>query len=211
MRRAAWRRFAPVFLSLLALHALPASAQVVIYRCTDASGAVTLQNDTPCPKGSRQVKRVMEAPPPAPAPMSPAVSPPVPPPTPMPMTPAPPVAAAPPAPEPAQAPAKRPPAPLFECHTWDRQRYFGDIAQPPPRCVPVAVTGLDGQAASAGGSACQMTEDRCQPVPEPRLCEAWTQRLRDLESASFAKASTADLSGETARVRAILHDSNCGG
>ena len=33
--------------------ATAAHGQVVIYRCTDASGALTIQNNTPCPKGSK--------------------------------------------------------------------------------------------------------------------------------------------------------------
>ncbi|QOY62923.1 hypothetical protein INQ40_01025 [Lysobacter sp. H21R4] len=48
--------------ALLGLAAAPALAQyaVVIYRCTDASGAVSVQNDVPCPKGSQQQRRVIE-------------------------------------------------------------------------------------------------------------------------------------------------------
>ena len=38
-----------------------AQQAVVLYRCTDALGVVTLQNDTPCPKGQRQEKRIVEA------------------------------------------------------------------------------------------------------------------------------------------------------
>ena len=49
-------------LLLLAASAMPARAVVVIYRCTDASGAVTVQNDTPCPKGSKQKVQEVEAP-----------------------------------------------------------------------------------------------------------------------------------------------------
>ena len=41
--------------------ATAAHGQVVIYRCTDASGALTIQNNTPCPKGSTQQRRVVEA------------------------------------------------------------------------------------------------------------------------------------------------------
>ena len=48
---------------MLAWPATEALAQhkVVIYRCTDASGALTVQNDVPCAKGSKQDKRVIEA------------------------------------------------------------------------------------------------------------------------------------------------------
>jgi hypothetical protein len=49
---------------LIIADAAPARAEVVIYRCTDASGAVSIQNDIPCPKGSKQPRRVLETPPP---------------------------------------------------------------------------------------------------------------------------------------------------
>lgn len=211
MRHARLRRIA-VVLSLL-MGSLPfiASAQVVIYRCTDASGAVTLQNGTPCPKGTKQQKKVMETPPSAPMPFPSLL--PAPAPAPATTTPSPSAAAALPpviAPEPEPVAAKQPPPPLYECNTWDRQRYLGDVAQPPARCVPVQVTGLDGQGASAGGTACQMMEDRCQPVPEARLCEAWTQRLRDLQSRPATDdAGAAQAQVDIARVRDVLHGSTC--
>lgn len=69
----------------LGLAGAPAAAQdaVVIYRCTDASGAVSVQNDVPCPKGSQQQRRVMETAGPASIPAMPAPpAPPTPAPTP---------------------------------------------------------------------------------------------------------------------------------
>ena len=36
-----------------------ASRQVVIYRCTDAAGHVTIQNDLACPKGTRQQRQTL--------------------------------------------------------------------------------------------------------------------------------------------------------
>ena len=42
-------------IGILAMTAAPtAHADLVIYRCTDASGAVTVQNDQRCPAGSRE-------------------------------------------------------------------------------------------------------------------------------------------------------------
>lgn len=189
-----------------------AHAQVVIYRCTDASGAVSLQNGTPCPKGTRQQKRVMEAPAPVAAPTMPtpiAPSPVAPVATQMPDTPAP--------PEPAKASTavaeapRVPPPELFECRTWDRTRYLSEQAQPPPRCAPMQVTGLDGQGGSAGGVACQMVEDQCQRIPDARLCEAWQQRLRDAEAASVFGGSSSPEPGpvDPARVRGIVDTSTC--
>lgn len=49
---------------LLLLVALPAVAQVAVYRCTDARGHVSF-GDAPCVKGQAQRIRVVQAPPPA--------------------------------------------------------------------------------------------------------------------------------------------------
>ncbi len=52
---------------VLAASAHTGKRSVVIYRCTNAFGALTVQNGTPCPKGSRQQKQVIEPPTPMPA------------------------------------------------------------------------------------------------------------------------------------------------
>lgn len=190
--------------------AMPAAhAQVVIYRCTDASGAITLQNGTPCPKGSKQQKKVMETPAPAlvttappPASPSPPAQPapaPVPAPTPLPD---------PPAPEVVIAPRQPPPA-LFECQTWNGDHYFGESAKPPPRCAPLQVTGLDGTGAMAGGAACQMMEDRCQPVADSALCDAWKQRVRTLDAGATFGSGEAVAPADAERIRAALAESSC--
>ncbi len=212
------RRRLMCLLLLLAMAPI-AQAQVVIYRCTDASGEVTLQNGTPCPKGSKEVKRVVEAAPsqsraqflsgsttPAPAAATPSPAAP-------PAAVAPPVVAA-PAPAPA-APAtnlgaRTPPPPLFECRTWEGHRYLGDEAQPPPRCVPVAITGLDGTNDTSAGSACQMVDDQCQAVSDALLCQGWTQRLNDVESQSVGGGDNrAYARAEAQRLRAIIDGSSC--
>ena len=195
-------------LALSFVLAMPAAhAQLVIYRCTDASGAVTLQNGTPCPKGSKQQKKVMETPVPAaaPAPVTPpAVSPP---PQPAPVV-APTPVPAPPPPEPVATPKQPPPA-LFECRTWDNTRYFGENPQPPPRCAPMQVTGLDGSNAMAGGAACQMMDDQCQPVAEAALCDAWRQRVRELDARATFGGGDALPPEEAERIRRVLADSTC--
>ena len=198
-----------VALALSLALAMPnAHAQVVIYRCTDASGAVTLQNGTPCPKGSRQQKKVMETPSPAavmPAPSTPPTPVPVPVPAPIaPLAPSP----EPSPPEIAIAPRQPPPA-LFECRTWSGDRYFGETAQPPPRCAPLQVTGLDGTGAMAGGAACQMMEDRCQPVTDAALCDAWKQRVRELDAKATFGSGDAVAPAEADRIRQAFADSTC--
>ena len=47
--------------------AVTAQDNVVIYRCTDSFGALTVQNNVPCPKGTRQERRVIDVPPAMPA------------------------------------------------------------------------------------------------------------------------------------------------
>ena len=197
-------------LALAFVLAMPAAhAQLVIYRCTDASGAVTLQNGTPCPKGSKQQKKVMEMP--VPALVAPSIAPPAAVPPPPPPQPAP-VAAPAPAPTPppqAVATPKQSPPALFECRTWDNTRYFGENPQPPPRCAPMQVTGLDGSNAMAGGAACQMMDDQCQPVAEAALCDAWRQRVRELDARATFGGGDAVPPEEAERIRRVLADSTC--
>ena len=132
---------APLLGILLALGFGPAAAQdaVVIYRCTDASGAVTVQNDVACPKGSRQEKRVIETATPAPVvPVAPTA--------PVPLVAAeapagpevPAVIESPPNPDAIDVPPvpvdqRTPPPPLFACKTWNREEYFSDAATPAQR------------------------------------------------------------------------------
>lgn len=189
-------------LALAATGAAHAQATVVIYRCTDASGAVTLQNGTPCPKGMKQEVRRMTAPPPGPpppafvAPVAPAAN-----------TPAAPAAAAPPAPTPPAL--KQPPAPLFACRKWNGDAYLGDVAEPPAECVPLEVRGIDGSQTLAAGQACEMRRDDCTPVPAEQLCAAWKRRVDEAEfRAKFAPRDAAR-QAEFARVRDAWLASTC--
>ncbi len=155
---------------------LPAHAQsdMTIYRCIDASGAVTLQNDVPCPKGSQQSVRkvgVLQTMPAAvAAPPAPAAKP------------APAAAKLPP---PAAAPVapivRSAPSPLFQCRSWDDRDYLGDTAEPPATCAPVQSMGIDGTTASAAGSSCEMRRDACTAVPAEKLCAVWKKRVDEAE------------------------------
>ena len=60
------KRTVPIVLAFALLglaNAAPAQQQVTIYRCTDARGALLLQNDEPCPAGYRQQTQVIDVPP----------------------------------------------------------------------------------------------------------------------------------------------------
>ena len=193
---------------LAAVPASPARAGVVIYRCTDASGGVTVQNDNPCPKGSQQTRRVLDSPPagtPAPfAPTAPIAA--------VPVAPTPPAAVA----EPVRAPPegeRLPPPPIFECTTFDNDRYLSDDGTPSERCVALDVTGIGDGAAPGVGAACQKTTDSCQRVPDGGACDAWKRREREARaSLMFGKSEDKDKNqAEYERVQRVVTESTCGG
>ena len=172
----------PLLLVLAASFALCATAQATtIYRCTDAKGAVTMQNDTPCGPGMKQeIRRIGELPT-APAPAKRAAS-------------APPPSIAPPgahfelvhAPSndalPASAvpvEARKPPAPLYECKTWESEVYLSDTGEPEARCAPLNTTGLDGNPALGAGEACEVKRDTCTVLAGDALCTAWSRRVEE--------------------------------
>ncbi|MCC4603924.1 DUF4124 domain-containing protein [Xanthomonas campestris pv. parthenii] len=182
---------------------------VAIYRCTDPSGALTVQN-MPCPKGMQQQKKLMTAPaavpfapgtPPAPAPVRTA-----------PVAPAPVPAAAPvAAPAPLTSTSTLPPPPLFECTAHDNGRYFTEDREPARRCLPMQTTNLGGGPATGGGSACEVVTDRCAPVPDQSLCEAWRKRAEQAESTwRFSdEAQSAERKQRYDQMRRVLEESRC--
>ena len=203
-------------LLLLTASAIPARAGVVIYRCTDANGAVTVQNDTPCPKGSKQTRRVLDTPAPNATPPAyvetPAVAPdpvvPVPEPEPEP------VAATPASTTSSAIPddERLPPPPIFECTTFDNDHYLSDDGTPSERCVGLEITGIGDGAAPGVGAACQKTTDTCQRVPDGGACDAWKRREREARaSLMFGRAEDKDQNQtEYERVQRIVTESTCG-
>lgn len=208
-----------ILVLLLACGVLVTSAHarkssVVIYRCTDAFGALTVQNDTPCPKGSRQQKQVIQPPPPMPAyrPL----------PTPKFAAPAATVAPAAIAEVPSAAAVvsdptiadkdRLPPPPLFQCNTYDNDSYLSENATPEPRCVRLQTTDLQGSSDTSGGVACQMVTDQCQRVADGAACDSWKKRLREAEAKwKFGVADDAAANKtEVDRVQRIVRDSTCG-
>lgn len=187
--------------------------QVVIYRCTDASGALTVQNDEPCPPGSRQERTVIEPPPTMPVYVPQAL------PTAAPQ-PAATDAPAPSAPERPQAPppariadAERlPPPPIYRCHTPGNDRYIHEDPEPQPRCVPLQTVGINGDPGLGAGAACEWQYDRCERIPDGEACDGWRQRGREIESTwRYARGDARQpLQEEFARVSKILSDTTCG-
>ena len=205
-----------LWLFVLLLPASGAIAQkVVIYRCTDASGALTVQNAVPCPKGSKQDKRVIEAARSSVSVPRAFVAPPA--------NAAVPASRAPGAPatatastvatEPPIADADRlPPPALFECRTYDHGRYLSDDGNPPQRCAPVTTTGIGGGSGPAAGESCQMVSDQCQRIADGALCENWKQRLLEVQSVlRFGRRDHRETAqAEVDRVARIVRESTCG-
>lgn len=197
-----------------AIAAAMAQNQVVIYRCTDAGGSLTVQNDTPCPSGSRQERSVIDPPPPMPA-----------------YVPAPAAIVAAPAPlvavevdagaeadRPQDAPPSRvppaerlPPPPLFQCNTWDNDSYLSEDPAPKPRCVRLLTTGVGGDPSLGAGQACEMKYDQCQRIPDGAACDGWTRRQREIESSwRYARAGDKPpLQEHFLRVGRILAETTC--
>lgn len=210
---------------LLLLSLAPVAAfaeEVVFYRCTDAAGALTVQN-MPCPKEQKQEKRVMQGI--ATVPMAPAA--------PRTLTPAPPAPAAPaltPAPPsaisstpPAAEPtadvsakiddAKRLPPPiLFQCTTYDNDRYLTEASEAQSRCRTLRTVGLDGNPQTGAGQACEVVQDHCARVPDGALCDAWKKRRDETEVAwRFARPENIDKNkADFDRVNRIVNESTCG-
>ena len=209
-------RIRHALLGLLLCAPLAAADEVVFYRCTDASGALTMQN-MPCPKGDRQEKKVMQGvnaiPMSAPTNASrPAAAQPAPSITPIPTAP-PTEAIAQQAPtRPVVAVADRlPPPVLFQCTTHDKDSYISEDPEPAPRCVLLRTTGLDGNPQSGAGEACEVVRDQCARVPDGALCDAWKKRLGETAVAlRFGRPENQEKNrAEHERVQDIVSHSTC--
>ena len=147
----------------VAAQVLPAPAQpattVTVYRCTSATGKVSLQ-DAPCAAGQAQQARQMQRPVDAPA--RPVPSSPVPPPA---------TVAVPPA---RDVVYLAPPRPLYECVTPDGERYTSDDGRGNPRWVPLWTLGIPVARRPMPGGGIGSPAPPSHPAPSPR------DRLRPL-------------------------------
>lgn len=193
-------------LLLVAPSGLPAWAQstIIIYHCTDTQGQLTVQNGTPCPRGSRQDAREMEVA--APPPPRPWVAPPPPPsPTAQAASDAPPAEG-----EEPPAPPPQPPT-LYLCTRVDSEVYFSESETPPSYCARLQTVGIGGNQGIGAGEACEVIVDTCTEVPAEAQCRSWRQRVREAEAAwRFAPPETArDLEREHARLAGVYAASSC--
>jgi hypothetical protein len=105
-----------------------------------------------------------------------------------------------------------PPPVLFECHTYDNDRYLSDDGDPPPRCYRMTTTGLGGLSAVGAGEACEMKTDQCQRVADGALCDGWRERLQTAESTlRFGTSDNREAAQtEVERIGRIVNESTCG-
>ena len=206
-------------LLLLAFSWAATANEVVIYRCTDSAGALTVQN-APCPKGHKQEKKVMQsvgtvpmggtaparspsAPTAKPTPVAPLMT--VPAPTTSDATLA--------ADEATETKARKlPPPVLFQCTTYDKDTYITESEEPQSRCVTLRTVGLDGNPSTGAGEACEMMRDQCARVPDGALCAAWEKRVGETEvAARYARpGNEAKNKAELERTKKIYSESSCG-
>ena len=179
----------------------------VIYRCTDAAGAVTFQNGTPCPAGQTQQRRVVEMATSMPTYVAPPTAPPAAPRVPLIST----LQA--PATEQARTDEPAPPPPaLYTCRVHDNSTYWREDDTPPLRCRPLQTVGIGGLPGMGAGQACEQVADVCTAVPEAALCSSWETRVREAEFRwRFAQArEQPPLRLEYEQLFSTWRDSSCG-
>jgi hypothetical protein len=194
--------------------------EVVFYRCTDASGALTLQN-MPCPKGDTQTRKVMQSVTtvPAPSPNRTTRTTSTPPaglkPSMQVDDPTPPAALQAGNVDTDAVPDSKslPPPVLFQCTTYDKDTYITENEEPQSRCVALRTVGLDGNPELGAGEACEVVKDVCARVPDGGLCDAWKKRRDETEVAfRFTRAESAEKNkAEFERAQKIWQQSDCGG
>jgi hypothetical protein len=205
-----------------------ATRTIVIYRCTDAAGRVTIQNDVACPKGTKQQRQAIDVPPPMPAYVPREERMPA-------------VVAAERADEAAtitaevKTPASMdmpviaetqalandasaapaipgPPPALYACRTWDERDFLTEDATPAERCAPLQVVAADGTTRK-DAAACEKVKDQCEAVPAEALCTAWQRRVDEAEFRwKFAGAKQDDeRRHDYELLKAKLAQSDCAG
>ncbi|WP_101925698.1 MULTISPECIES: DUF4124 domain-containing protein [Luteimonas] len=202
---------------------VPAQTDNVVYRCTNASGAVTFQNGAACPPGSQQQRRVIDIPTPMPA-FQPPPRNDAPPGVPLISTltlpQVAPVTGATPAGDEAlaadadagdEATPRTPPPPLYTCRVYDDSVYYREDDAPPPRCRPLQTIGIGNLPGLGAGQACEQVVDVCAAVPADTLCQVWETRVREAEFRwQFAQGREREMLREAYEaVFKVYRDSDC--
>lgn len=111
----------------------------------------------------------------------------------------------------ADAPPKPPLPEIFRCAGKDGSQYLHEREPAPPRCLPLALTGLGGSIAPGNAESCEVTRDTCTALAEDQRCGAWQQRFRDARgSERFAwPENQSAATSERQRLQDVLEASDC--
>lgn len=170
------------------------SDTVTVYRCVDAKGRVTLQDD-PCPAGTQSSTRQMQRPKDVPA--KPATPP-----------------ATKPLPEPVVERRRAPPPllappPMYRCTSYDGIERYSESYDPNPRCEPMVLYYDPRQLGPELSRACQWVEDSCVRLSDPAACDVWKKKRKEAQSAALhAFSDTATYrKSEVERIGQIVDES----
>ena len=182
---------------LLSLVGVPTAVDsVVVHRCEDAKGHITLQDDV-CPKGTQDKQIVM---------LRPKDAPPVPRPAPV-ITPAPVMQ---------QFVVEEeepliPPPPMYRCTTYDGDERLSESYDPNPRCEPMVI--YFPQILTLGpeyARTCRWVKDSCVLLSVSETCVQW--RKKKIEAESDLRRAFRDTAvyrkSELARIKQIV-DQSC--
>ena len=143
---------------------------VVVHRCTDAKGRVTLQ-DEPCPKGSQGESREMTRP--KDPPRQKRIT-----------APALPLDALPDEPAPPPRRELIPPPPMYRCTSYDGIERFSESYDPNPRCEPLVLYyPYPNNLTPAQALSCRWVEDSCVRLSDNSACVRWKDMRKDAVSA----------------------------
>ena len=174
-----------------------AEGTVIVYRCVDGKGRVTLQDDA-CPAGSkgigRQMLRPRDAPPKLPGNIDERPAP-----------------SEPPASEPYYPPEFTliPPPPMYRCTSYDGSVRYSESYDPNPRCEPLGLYYQPGRLTPSQARICNWVEDSCIHLTDGEACKVWKERQKEAKSnAMHAFSDTAAYrKSELARTNQIIEES----
>lgn len=146
---------------------------VLVHRCTDARGRVTLQDEA-CPKGSQSESRQMTRPKDPPKSNSKPV--------PLPVRSVDEYLTQP-------APTLRreliPPPPMYRCTSYDGIGRFSESYDPNPRCEPLVLYyPYPNNLTPAQALSCRWVEDSCVRLSDGTACARWKVMRKEAVSAS---------------------------
>ncbi len=182
--------------SLLVFVGPSGAEELTVYRCQDAGGRITLQDEA-CPAGQQQSERIMVRPrdpsPPAAGPDHVDVA------LPSPQ----------PQPQPDYAPFLPPPPAMFQCTDFDGSVRHSEDYDPNTRCVPLPVLGYDVRGSSAAAGTCRWVTESCLRLDDDAACDQFKRKLRQARSdALHAFSDTAAYrKSEVQRLDAIVSES----